>query len=1685
MAEGFDIFRQQALSLGMSEQADIKNYVREASDAAAANLIKANKAAHELKLAEATRLKQEKLEEIARLRQEKLDDEARLRQIQLDEDARQLKIAQDKVLFEQQLEQEHLKQKLFLEQEQFKLASQKSLLQQEQAKHDLELHLLVEKSKMDYDIEIQKLKVLESNHEKSLENSLSVTQISASASKTNLTESIRSGVRDIPPLKGNTRDEIELYLDKFVRICELENIPKTSYSKLLAPKLTGSLAELLVRLDPVVAMDFDALRDKIFQTYVLDAVYFRNRFYNARQLPTESALEFFSRLRSLLDKWLHSEKINQTYNDIIDFILRNQFMYLCQKDDPNKLLFIKEREVKSLDDMGRLADIYTTAHMDSKKVWERIANSNNSSQNTHSNYSNRNSNFAKPYQTNYNPVQTGSPPVVVEHATSAPQTNVNSRSGVIPTCTACHKKGHLEARCFSAHPELRTTHTDNRKPDDSKPKPFQKKSAGMQLIAPVTKSLIFQNSKFAENLEPKVVHNQTHTRYMGSNQMVALLDGDDASIASMQHIKLISDKSQTESLNPFTLGTVNGIPNTEIMRDSGSFTSVIRSDLVKPSQLTGRSVSVKFANGQVSTFQTALIPVQCRFVDAVVEMCVFDNPFTPVILGNHPMINSCFENLSNNNGDASVSNFENLSTSDSINTDENVSIVVVATDEPCMVQSSHIPVSNDISLEDRSVVSHSNVDNIGMVVVDSVSSVVSDCFPVNAVQTRASAANKKNKVVQHSATIDLQIPDISPSEVARLQKEDPTLSHIWENLDKNEDYRNYEIKNGFLYRTVPRHRLGELEMISQLVVPQSLRSTILKISHESILGGHFGHNKTLDKIYQCFTWPNCAKDTKLFTHSCDICQRTAKKGTFPKAPMQIGKLADMPFQHISVDLIGEIVPPSKAGHRWVLTIVDNCTRYVEAITLKKIDTITVYEALETFMLRMGFCETISSDNGSQFTSDLMEQILKQLKIFHIRCSPYHAQSNGIVERFNQTLKKCLMRLCHEKVADWHLFLPACLMAIRETTNSSTGFSSNELVFGRTLKGPMQILKQLMTHEVLDTEVKTTYQYVLDLREKIQDTCDLVKQELRKSQLKNKIYFDRRARHRSFKVGDLVLLLLPLKDNKLEMHWQGPFPVRKKVGLYDYQIEMSSGKLKVFHINMLKLYVQRPDETTSTLTVAAIACVVEEEPHSEDLMVDDSELLIHYNTIQTETYTDVEIDDRLSKAQTDEIKKLLYEFRDIFSDVPKITNLGEHEIILNSDDIVQSKPYPVPIHLREKLDREIDAMLDAGLIIPSTGPFASPLVLVAKPDKSIRVCVNYKALNSISQFDPEPMNSADDIFDKLGGSKYLSKFDMSKGYYAVKLTKDSQKFSTFTTSSRGLFQFTVMPFGLSSAPATFNRIMRKLLQDTSNLDSYLDDVLTHTGGWKSHTDAIRVFFTRVREGNLSLKPSKCKIGGSTIDFLGHRVVEDSKIPNPDNLRKIIDAARPDTKTKVKSLLGSCGFYSTYIPRYSDIITPLTDCLRKAQPNKIVWGDSQEESFQSLKKAFLSQPILKLVCIDKPFVLRTDASDVGVSAVILQEHSGILHPVCFGSRKLCDRECRYSISERECLAVVWGTQKFHKYLYGRHFVLETDHKPLSILKVSDSSSPRLQRWSLALQVYNFTVQHISGENCLISDWLSRHF
>ena len=241
---------------------------------------------------------------------------------------------------------------------------------------------------------------------------------------------------------------------------------------------------------------------------------------------------------------------------------------------------------------------------------------------------------------------------------------------------------------------------------------------------------------------------------------------------------------------------------------------------------------------------------------------------------------------------------------------------------------------------------------------------------------------------------------------------------------------------------------------------------------------------------------------------------------------------------------------------------------------------------------------------------------------------------------------------------------------------------------------------------------------------------------------------------------------------------------------------------------------------------------------------------------------------------------------------------------------------------------------------------------------------------------------------------------------------------------------------------------------------------------------------MRAANLAIKPSKTQIGYRGLEFLGHRVEEDGRTPSPKILNKIFEASRPTTKTQVKAYLGLAGFYQNYIPHYASLSSPLTDLLKKSLPTKVIWGDEQEQAFQTLKQKLLEKPILKLPCTDRPFVLRTDACGYGIAAMILQQHGDMLFPVTFASRKLSDRERKYHISCLEALAIVFGCQKFSRYLYGRKFILETDHKPLTILKGADSTNPRLMRYALQLQPFDFVMKVIPGEENFGADFFSRH-
>ena len=478
-----------------------------------------------------------------------------------------------------------------------------------------------------------------------------------------------------------------------------------------------------------------------------------------------------------------------------------------------------------------------------------------------------------------------------------------------------------------------------------------------------------------------------------------------------------------------------------------------------------------------------------------------------------------------------------------------------------------------------------------------------------------------------------------------------------------------------------------------------------------------------------------------------------------------------------------------------------------------------------------------------------------------------------------------------------------------------------------------------------------------------------------------------------------------------------------------------------------------------------------------------ESFVEFSGQQKETYKDVHINPDLDPVRKQQVVELLADFQDIFTDVPKITNLGEHSIKLTSCEPVRSKAYPLPYVMRSAVDEEVDSMLELGIIEPSTAPYASPIVVVKKPDGSNRFCVDYRKLNKITIFDPEPLPQIKDMFADLTGCQYFSKFDFSKGYWAVPVNPEDRDLTTFITH-RGLFRFKVMPFGLINAPATFSRIMRKLLYKLQQLRNYLDDVLAHTGDWKDHLVVLRKFLLKVREANLSLRPSKCFVGYSELTFLGYSLGANGIRPTEDMLDEIKRAPALTTKKQLRSFLGLIGYYRSFVPNFAAIAVPLTDLTRKGSPNQLVWGDAQQHAFVSPKQYVCNPPILKLPDVSKPFILQTDASCNSIGAILLQEDELTKHPVAFASKKLLPREQNYSTIEREALAIMWGVQKFQNYLYGQHFYLETDHHPLQYLDRAKFQNSRLMRWALILRPYRFTVRAIKGVQNVGADFLSRH-
>ena len=331
------------------------------------------------------------------------------------------------------------------------------------------------------------------------------------------------------------------------------------------------------------------------------------------------------------------------------------------------------------------------------------------------------------------------------------------------------------------------------------------------------------------------------------------------------------------------------------------------------------------------------------------------------------------------------------------------------------------------------------------------------------------------------------------------------------------------IKNNLVYRGVKKGK--QQEECEQLVLPSSYRTPVLETAHQIPMAGHMGRKKTLSRILRRFFWPGVYNEVAELCRRCPECQRVARH-QHCKSPLMPLPVVGKPFEKIAMDLVGPL-PRSKAGYRYLLVIMDYCTRYPEAIPLKKID--SSVDALMGVFSRVGFPNEILTDCGANFVSKVMQDFYQLLKIKSIKTSPYHPQTDGMVERFNSTLKSMLRKVMQKFDNQWDKAVPYLLFAYREVPNETTGYSSFEMIYGRPVRGPLDLLKE--TWEDKTAEPESVIAYVQKIQQRLNEVHKLAGQHEKKAKSDMKLWYDKAARARSFTVGEQVLVLLPARKKK--------------------------------------------------------------------------------------------------------------------------------------------------------------------------------------------------------------------------------------------------------------------------------------------------------------------------------------------------------------------------------------------------------------------------------------------------------------------------------------------------------------------------------------------------------------------------
>ena len=874
---------------------------------------------------------------------------------------------------------------------------------------------------------------------------------------------------------------------------------------------------------------------------------------------------------------------------------------------------------------------------------------------------------------------------------------------------------------------------------------------------------------------------------------------------------------------------------------------------------------------------------------------------------------------------------------------------------------------------------------------------------------------------------------------------DPTLEGWRKGAEKGGE--GLEWKNGLLFRSVVDH---DSESICLLALPESRRKRVLELAHERL--GHMGARRVKALVRQKFAWPGMGQDIIKYCRSCVHCQKAAKNPA-RKVPLMERAVLSEPFEVMAVDLVGPF-PLGKGGYRYLLTCVCMASKWPEAIPLKRMTARAVTDGLIEVFSRTGIPLQLVSDQGTQFLGKVVKQLCKCLHIDRIKTTPYHPEGNGVVERLHGTLVPMLTKASSQGL-DWVGQVPFALFALRSAPNRDTLYSPFELVYGRQVRTPLDVLHQGWVE--MEFEQLNTSEWADWLVDRLECWHEVMRKRNMAASKNRKKSFDKKTVDRHFEVGDRVLCRIPGMTHKLQESWHGPYPVVEVVSKVDYRVEFRKGNKKVLHVNNIKLFHGREEEVMRLSVIA--------EDFSED------------------KDTGLKMSGECGDFEVAVVDQLKMEFPKVFSNLPGKTELCMLRIETGDASPIALRPYRPPDRMKDGVRNEVDKLLELGVAEPSFSPWASPIVPVPKKDGSLRICVDYRRLNSVTTPDPYYMVTMEEILEKVGSCGCLSKLDLSKGFHQIGIEEESREKTAFVTPF-GKYQFNRMPFGLRNAPAVFQRTMEEVLRGCYEFAApYIDDILVFSRNGVEQVEHLREVFKALSSHGLTVKEDKCEFGRTHLEYLGH-LIGGGQLAVPSHRAAAMDAfILPKTRTQLRSFLGSMSYYRRFILNFASHSAVLTPATSKSAPSVVVWDDARLRAFTTLKGMLCDVCALTIPSSEDVFVLNTDASGLGIGATLNVIRDGVEKPVAFFSRQLQGAQKHYTATELEGLAVFKAIFFFDHFLYGRKFVVNTDHQALVSLLKSKRLNRRLHGWVLKLLDFHFEIVYRPGRCNGDADGLSR--